>query len=350
MKKILFILLLPLLIACKTKSNQQAVVPMAITDTNGVVFLDSIQASQAILDDAADGIFDRLSRLDMSIQLKENFPAETSYEEILKKYKAYIQTDVSDFQEGEKKWLQGEWNKAVVLCNLINKNILPKQVELIRSKGSYYGKEAFFTRKNKIVIPEYNLRLRSEQGMLSVLLHEIFHIYSRNNPDKQAELYAHIGFKNIGDSKDLLTPEVLANRILHNPDGLNYAWAIELNDGTGNVHQAIPIISSTLDAYDPSKGDFFNFLHFDLFEVKKDEGKYKVICDEKGQPQLQPETMASFFEQIGMNTQYIIHPDEILADNFMILALSQKDPSSLDRFDAYGKQLLEKIEKTIKEL
>ena len=59
------------------------------------------------------------------------------------------------------------------------------------------------------------------------------------------------------------------------------------------------------------------------------------------------DAMPSFFDQIKYNTQYIIHPDEVLADNFMILALSKRDPSSLDDFDEAGKELLKKIENAL---
>ena len=59
------------------------------------------------------------------------------------------------------------------------------------------------------------------------------------------------------------------------------------------------------------------------------------------------DAMPSFFDQIKYNTQYIIHPDEILADNFMILAMSKKDPASINDLDEAGKELLRKIENAL---
>ena len=32
-----------------------------------------------------------------------------------------------------------------------------------------------------------------------------------------------------------------------------------------------------------------------------------------------PSTLPGYFDQIGRNTQYIIHPEEILADNFVLM-------------------------------
>jgi hypothetical protein len=40
-----------------------------------------------------------------------------------------------------------------------------------------------------------------------------------------------------------------------------------------------------------------------------------------------PGELTGFFEQIGRNTQYIIHPEEILADNFSLLVREKTGPS-----------------------
>jgi hypothetical protein len=38
--------------------------------------------------------------------------------------------------------------------------------------------------------------------------------------------------------------------------------------------------------------------------------------------------LQGFFEQVGRNTQYLIHPEEILADNFAIAISGQTDVKS----------------------
>jgi hypothetical protein len=49
-----------------------------------------------------------------------------------------------------------------------------------------------------------------------------------------------------------------------------------------------------------------------------------------------------FFTKIKDNTQYIIHPDEIMADNFMfaVLAFSNDD---YNRFSGTGKVLIKEL-------
>ncbi len=329
--------------ACKPKTVTEKVTAAPVVDVS-VQFLDSLDASKSILVDDTNEIFTRLTSLDMCIQMKGDCKEGESRESILKRYKVYLQEDVSNFTDAEINWLAGIWSEAVNLCNGLNKNILPANVDLIKSKGSYYGGDAFYTRENCIVIPSERIELRQDDAMLSVLLHEIFHIYSRAQPDKQKALYKIIGFESIGDSRDLIIDSPLKERILSNPDGPNFAYGIDLTSSKGDI-KCIPIISSTLPKFVEGKRAFFDYLYFDLFEVKKQaNGKWKVLSGDKGQAIVPDDAMPSFFNQIKYNTQYIIHPDEVLADNFMILALSKKDPTSIDDLNEEGKALLQKIE------
>jgi hypothetical protein len=41
-----------------------------------------------------------------------------------------------------------------------------------------------------------------------------------------------------------------------------------------------------------------------------------------------PEEVSRFFEQVGRNTNYVIHPEEILADNFALLVLDEHNVPS----------------------
>ena len=38
--------------------------------------------------------------------------------------------------------------------------------------------------------------------------------------------------------------------------------------------------------------------------------------------------ISGFFEQVGRNTRYIIHPEEILADNLTLLVLQKRNLAS----------------------
>jgi hypothetical protein len=52
---------------------------------------------------------------------------------------------------------------------------------------------------------------------------------------------------------------------------------------------------------------------------------------------LKPEGVEGFFEQIGRNTNYIIHPEETLANNFVHLMTGKQDlknPEILEKIEA----------------
>lgn len=338
-----FAILLFICFTCKPKNISKS---KPIIENVGIEFLDSLTAANVILVDKSNYIFDRITDLDICIQMKGGCDENADKAKLLDDYKEYLKKDVRNFEDEEIEWLGGIWKEAVELCNVLNKSILPNTIRLIKSNGSYYGKDAFYTRENCIVIPAHRINVRNREAMLSVLLHEIFHIYSRLNPDKQKALYSLIGFESIGDSRDLIIESPLKERILTNPDGPNFAYAINLISKDRSL-KCIPIISSTLPKFIAAKPAFFDYLYFDLFEVvQTNQGKWKVLSDEEGKAVVPDDAMASFFDQIKFNTQYIIHPDEILADNFMILAMHKKYP---DRYslDEQGLELLEKIKATL---
>jgi hypothetical protein len=83
----------------------------------------------------------------------------------------------------------------------------------------------------------------------------------------------------------------------------------------------VPILYASTARYDPQKGgEFFNYLVFQLLVVTKSGERWQPKLVE-GQPELlQPRQVQGFFEQVGNNTDYIIHPDEILAENFERMA------------------------------
>ena len=62
---------------------------------------------------------------------------------------------------------------------------------------------------------------------------------------------------------------------------------------------------------------------------------------------LEIKQLSGFFEQVGTNTEYVIHPEEILADNFPMLIVDTRDlppPAILEKM----KQILSGHGRTLK--
>jgi hypothetical protein len=80
-------------------------------------------------------------------------------------------------------------------------------------------------------------------------------------------------------------------------------------------------------------GEFFNYLEMKLLLIDRgNQNESSKLVDLR--------EVTGFFEQVGGNTQYIIHPEEILADNFALLVLGERDLAS--------PEIVEKMEAVLK--
>ena len=103
---------------------------------------------------------------------------------------------------------------------------------------------------------------------------------------------------------------------------------------------AVPVLYADRRHYDPKRGgEFFQYLQFRLALQGEDP---QVSSGE--QPFVEVKDVSGFFEQVGHNTDYIIHPEEIMADNFA-LALSGEAAATKNIPEA----LLRVLHETVKE-
>ncbi len=341
---IVFILLLS---ACKSSKK---VTQLELSDQHKIVFLDSLKASKAIVKDEKEGFFEKITIIDMSIQMKRPYPADTDRAQVLDDYRNYLKTDVLSFTDDEISWISDIMKRMHKQCSKISSELILPEIKLIKTHAKHYGASVYYTRENIIVIPKFVLEGRNEEAFYSTMLHELFHVYSRYNPVKQAALYDLIGFKKIKHPEHLSFNEKLKNRILTNPDGVNIAYAIKLQKEGKPAVLAMPIIISKREKFDPALTQFFDYLDFGLYEVKPPFSRMmKVLSDENGMTTLDQSLMADFFRQIKDNTNYIIHPDEIMADNFMFAILALESPESLDNYSKKGQQLIADIKRILSE-
>lgn len=102
----------------------------------------------------------------------------------------------------------------------------------------------------------------------------------------------------------------------------------------------VPILFAKQEHYDVKRGgEFFNYLVFKFLVVEEHEGQWKATYHDGKPILLDIEKVSGFFEQTGKNTDYIIHPEEILAENFKLLVNDKRDVPSPD--------ILQKIENVL---
>ncbi len=299
-------------------------------------FLDSMAASIAIVEADADGFYDQLSVADASIQMKKS-DGFNSQEEAKDAYIVFIKSQVEDFNEEEKAYMTKVFEEVNRKLQKVNKDLILPNLQLVKLKLDHYGEDVYYTRGNMICLPKNTLKRDDLKGQTNIMLHEIWHILSRKNKPLRDKVYNLIGFTE--HKRDIKLSTKMKDILLTNPDGVSQAYAIDLGDGI----EALPIITSQKSKYEEGKPRFFDYLNFDLYEID-DEGN--VLTKPNGETTIPPKNNAIFFKKIKDNTQYIIHPDEITADNFM-LGVNAVDDGDLKQYSPEGKKLLTDIIKII---
>jgi hypothetical protein len=201
-------------------------------------------------------------------------------------------------------------------------------VLLIQTTGREEG-GAPYTRANAIILPAGTLARASKADLQAILTHELFHILSRQNPALKEKLYAAIGFKPCGE---IAFPALLKSRKITNPDAPKNDHCIRVNFA-GEPAWAIPLLFASAERYDPIRGgEFFGYLEFSFLRVDGGgaEPPAKATYDDRQLQLVPPTAITGFSEQVGRNTEYIIHPEEILADNFSLLVAQDKAVASPD--------------------
>lgn len=277
-----------------------------------VVLLDSTAAAVQIQTDEKEGFFEQISPLDMLLQM--HLPPDTVIDaaRLHDNYRAFLARQAMPFEAEERALLKATLQQAYAYCDSLNPQLLPDTVYLAKMDTDALGPSVYFTRERAIFIPQNEL-YEGNRALLPVLLHELFHIISRYQPELREDLYALIGYQRI--DAPLHFPAPLLEQRLLNPDGIDHGYAIELTDSAGQPQLYISIISAdTTDAY-PDKR-YFDYIDFRLHPLTKTDGGYTVQA-----AGVTPDNTPGFFDQIADNTGYIIHPDEIMADNFVLLVL-----------------------------
>ena len=217
---------------------------------------------------------------------------------------------------------------------------LPPEVLFLKTTGREEGRAAY-CRGAAVILPQSYVA-KGGAALRQVVFHELFHVYSSHHPDMRRALYAVVGYE---VCPEIALPPGLARVKLTNPDAPRMDAFIRLRVGDEGV-AAAPILLGRSELYDERQGGpFFRQMDF-RFLVLEREGELRVAGDSlrpsvlsDGSPRLLvPADVPDYEAHIGRNTDYVIHPEEILADNFVLLADPQQEkvatPEILDKLDA----------------
>lgn len=182
---------------------------------------------------------------------------------------------------------------------------LPKHIHLIKSAMHEEGGANGFTRQDCIVLNQHSL-----SGHL--FEHELFHIISRFNPAKIEKAYGILGFSRCNE---IAIPKQIIDRKISNPDAPFNNYYIKINYN-GSPVEAVMVLYAVKDY---EGGGFFKYVNKGLMLVNGSADNKQAVM-ENGMPKIiKYEDAANLYEQIGKNTGYNIHQEEVTADHFIMM-------------------------------
>lgn len=214
-------------------------------------------------------------------------------------------------------------DKAMVGVNerLAKLKIEIPEIEFILTSPEDEGGAAY-TRANMIILKPRHVKSHS-LSLEHLIAHEFFHVYSRLNKGKRPDMYKIITYM---PCEELVVPDELKDLMISNPDAPDNNFYITC-DYKDQTYDFIPIIFST-EAYDiQAGGSFFRTLRDDMLAVTIEEGVPKPIYEEGQLLIVSKDDLTGFYDKIGKNTSYTYHPEETMADNFVLMLYESSVPN-----------------------
>jgi hypothetical protein len=263
--------------------------------------LASASEGRAIL--AAEDDFTRaLGSFDRSFRMRTNAPVS---DEALRHF---LGEQAVDFTAEE----AAVWEEAIATVARGVQGmggVLPPEVLVVKTSGREERDHAY-TRANAIVLPAARVRSLRGERAFRLLAHELFHVASRASPALRDATYALLGFAPIGP---LAPPPELDDKRMTNPDAHALAHYVRLGE-----RAFVPLLICPLPLADVlEQTTVLGLVRVTLLEIDPDTAA--IARDADGAPVLIEAQATEWSKRIARNSEYAVHPEEILADNLSLL-------------------------------
>lgn len=227
----------------------------------------------------------------------------------VEEWKTIAEKAVMDWTKEEEAALSAGMETLFLNCEE-NGYVLPASEEIVFVKtdmteeggaeGYTHGTQIYLNRDVPLqLIPDDENPDKYLQG-LTVLAHELFHCLTRSNPDFRADMYEIIHFT-VHDEEYEFAPEV-RERMINNPDVEHHNSSAVFRINGEDVPCTVVFYASRPFE---EEGDSF----FDL-------GRSGLVPADSPDKIYDSEEAENFFDVFGKNTDYVIDPEETMADNF----------------------------------
>lgn len=239
----------------------------------------------------------------------------------LNELKSFAQTCVREFTEEEKEAITKAVTSIQERLNDMGASLpFPEDdIVFVRTTMQEESDAGAYTHKTEIYIGERILQKGIPQDgddeatiesnwlyFNYAIAHELFHCLTRNSPEFRSQMYSLIGFTTTGS--DIVFSPDIQNSILINPDVEhidNYA-EFTINGEKCNCELLVFYTKTWAEAY-AEVGDeapFFNYNQAVLVPIDALDTYYTI------------DEVPDFWDVVGRNTDYVIAPEECMADNF----------------------------------
>lgn len=200
----------------------------------------------------------------------------------------------------------------------------PDEVFFVKTTANEEGGAGGYTRANYVVLGQAQLT-QDKSEIERLVIHELFHILSRHDPVLRKAMYKTIGFELINDVD---YPASLKALRITNPDAVKSDHMIRLAVNGEPVDAMMVLYASK----DYAGGSFFDYLNIGFMQLDDTSPRQAKFVE--GQPIIHGfNDVTGFAEKIGGNTEYIIHPEEIIAENFVDTILGTANMPSPEIID-----------------
>lgn len=271
--------------------------------------------------------FDRQARLQLPESAREVTPSD---------YLRFVETQVRTWSDEEVSALEK------IIASIAGKFgtltlALPDTVYLVKTSGAEEGFAAYTRGEDTIVLPETkvsggpaagsdSLHPADVTGLENIVIHEFFHLLSKNNPQRRHLLYGLVNYKQFDEPVPL--PDTvwrhgrkMADFKITNPDTPRLDVAIRM-PLPGSPDAEMPMMPVLLASGPYESGLFFDYLEWWFLVLEESGGRWQVKLDGRGMPVMVPSDvmMPAYLRLVGRNIPHeIFHPDEVLAQTFVLV-------------------------------
>jgi hypothetical protein len=297
--------------------------------------------------------FADLHRAQKTLAHKDRWARQLSAFDLGARQKTAAPTDLKQFLDfaagAARAWTAPEeaaWRGLVQKLSdaMTGLNLHVPNIDLVKTSGAEEF-DAAYTRRSAIMLPEsmISLSVTDSRRAYFLLAHEMFHVLSRRDSRLRDDLYALLGFKRVDGFE---YPAQLEDRRLSNPDAFEYRHTLTVQSESGSV-DIVPVIQSLLPLDEVIQlPNFFDALDIVLLSV--DPGTGEALRDGNGDLIKYNFGNTNWVPLMLRNSPFIIHPEEVLADNFATLMEWRSDgvlpPANPGGFPTNDVDLLTAIE------